>query len=56
MNKVLKSILCILKNATVIIPLIEGVVYSVRDLVNHKPVECQNEESNEEPTSTSSAC
>lgn len=52
MNKFLKAVLCILKNATVIIPLIEGVVYSVRDLVNHKPVECQNDES----TSTSSAC
>lgn len=46
MNKILKSILCILKNATIIIPLIEGVVYSVRDLVNHKPVECQNEKAN----------
>lgn len=43
MNKILKSILFILKNATIIIPLIEGVVYSVRDLVNHKPLECQDE-------------
>ena len=34
MNKVLKAILVILKNATIIIPLIEGVVYSVQKLVN----------------------
>lgn len=45
MNKFLKAVLCVLKNATVIIPLIEGVVYSVRDLVNpplHK--ECNHGE------------
>ncbi len=42
MNKLLKSVLCILKNATIIIPLIEGVVYSVRDLVNHEPVKCES--------------
>lgn len=29
-----KSILLILKNATIIIPLIEGVVYSVHDLLH----------------------
>lgn len=55
MNKILKSILCILKNATIIIPLIEGVVYSVRDLVNHKPVDCQNEKTNQRTTSSSFA-
>lgn len=34
MNKLLKAVLCILKNATIIIPLIEGVVHSVQRLVN----------------------
>lgn len=52
MNKFLKSVLCILKNATIIIPLIEGVVYSVRDLVNHEKVECKDVQS----TRSSSAC
>lgn len=34
MNKLLKAFLVILKNATIIIPLIEGVVHSVQKLVN----------------------
>ena len=44
MNNVLKAILCILKNATIIIPLIEGVVYSVQKLVN-SDLEQKNETS-----------
>lgn len=42
MNKVLKAILCILKNATIIIPLIEGVVHSVQSLVNQPLGDCKN--------------
>lgn len=42
MNRFLKSVLCILKNATVIIPLIEGVVYSIKALVNPKLEECKD--------------
>ena len=45
MNKILKSVLCILKNATIIIPLIEGVVYSIRDLVNPPIEKCDQNES-----------
>lgn len=44
MNRFLKSVLCILKNATVIIPLIEGVVYSIKALVNPKLEDCKNGE------------
>ena len=44
MNRFLKSVLCILKNATVIIPLIEGVVFSIKALVNPKLEDCKNEE------------
>lgn len=43
MNRFLKSVLCILKNATVIIPLIEGVVYSIKALVNPKLEECKDD-------------
>ncbi len=43
MNKFLKAVLCILKNATIIIPLIEGVVYSVRDLVNSPIEKCDKD-------------
>ena len=43
MNKFLKAVLCILKNATIIIPLIEGVVYSVRDLVNPPIEKCDQD-------------
>lgn len=43
MNKFLKAVLCILKNATIIIPLIEGVVYSVRDLVNPPIQKCDQD-------------
>ena len=42
MNKLLKAVLCILKNATIIIPLIEGVVHSVQRLVN-PDLEASNE-------------
>lgn len=35
MKKLLLAALCILKNSTIIIPLIEGVVYSIQNLVNH---------------------
>lgn len=42
MNKVLKAILCILKNATIIIPLIEGVVHSVQSLVNPPLDNCKD--------------
>lgn len=42
MNKVLKAILCILKNATIIIPLVEGVVHSVQKLVNPDLDECKD--------------
>lgn len=45
MNKVLKAILCILKNATIIIPLIEGVVHSVQSLVNQPLEDCKDVES-----------
>lgn len=51
MNKLLKAVLCILKNATIIIPLIEGVVYSVQKLVNP-----DLEASNENSSGASSAC
>lgn len=34
MNKIIKAVLCILKNATIVIPLVEGVVYSIQNLVN----------------------
>lgn len=34
MNRYIKLALSILKNATVIIPLIEGVVYAIQALVN----------------------
>lgn len=34
MNKILRAVLIILKNATIVVPLLEGVVYSIRDLVN----------------------
>ena len=44
MNRFLKSVLCILKNATVIIPLIEGVVYSIKALVNPKLEDCKDGE------------
>ena len=44
MNRFLKSVLCILKNATVIIPLIEGVVYSIKALVNPELEECKDDE------------
>ena len=44
MNKLLKAVLCILKNATIIIPLIEGVVHSVQKLVNPDLEQC-NEKS-----------
>lgn len=50
MNKLLKAVLCILKNATIIIPLIEGVVYSVQKLVNPDLEQC-----NEKSRSASSA-
>lgn len=40
MNKLLKAILCILKNATIVIPLIEGVVHSVQKLVNPDLEQC----------------
>lgn len=50
MNKVLKAILVILKNATIIIPLIEGVVCSIQKLVNPNL-----EERNETSRSASSA-
>ena len=50
MNKLLKAVLCILKNATIIIPLIEGVVHSVQKLVNP-----DLEQSNETSRSASSA-
>ncbi len=43
MNKFLKAVLCILKNATIIIPLIEGVVYSVCDLVNPPIEKCDKD-------------
>jgi hypothetical protein len=36
MNKLLKAVLCVLKNATIIIPLIEGVVHSIQNFVNPK--------------------
>ena len=49
MNKLLKAVLCILKNATIIIPLIEGVVYSVQKLLN------PNLEENNEKLSRSSS-
>lgn len=42
MNKVLKAILCILKNATIVIPLIEGVVHSVQSLVNPPLDDCKD--------------
>lgn len=42
MNKVLKAILCILKNATIIIPLMEGVVHSVQKLVNPDLDDCKD--------------
>lgn len=51
MNKFLKAILCILKNATIIIPLIEGVVYSFQKLVNP-----ELEEKDEISSGASSAC
>lgn len=44
MNRFLKSVLCILKNATIVIPLIEGVVHSIQSLVNPSLEKC-NEES-----------
>ena len=50
MNKFLKAILCILKNATIVIPLIEGVVHSVQKLVNPDLEQC-----NETSRSASSA-
>lgn len=50
MNKLLKAVLCILKNATIIIPLIEGVVHSVQKLVNPDLEQC-----NETSSSASSA-
>ena len=50
MNKFLKAILCILKNATIVIPLIEGVVHSVQKLVNPDLEHC-----NETSRSASSA-
>lgn len=50
MNKLLKAILCILKNATIVIPLIEGVVHSVQKLVNPDLEQC-----NETSRSASSA-
>lgn len=43
MNKFLKAVLCILKNATIVIPLIEGVVYSIRDLVNPPLDKCEGD-------------
>lgn len=43
MNKFLKAVLCILKNATIVIPLIEGVVHSVQSLVNPPLEKCENE-------------
>lgn len=36
MNKLLRAVLCILKNATIVIPLVEGVVHSVQALINPK--------------------
>lgn len=45
MNKVLKAILCILKNATIIIPLMEGVVHSFQKLVNPDLEDCKDAES-----------
>lgn len=48
MNKVLKLILCILKNATVIIPLIEGVVHSVQSLVNQPLEDCKDGKNTED--------
>lgn len=45
MNKLLKAVLCILKNATIIIPLIEGIVHSVQSLVNQPLDYCKDVES-----------
>jgi hypothetical protein len=36
MNKILRAAFCILKNATIIIPFIEGVVQSINNLVNYR--------------------
>lgn len=44
MNKFLKAILCILKNATIVIPLIEGVVHSVQSLVNPDLESCDGKD------------
>lgn len=54
MNRFLKSVLCILKNATVIIPLIEGVVYSIKALVNPKIEDCKDGE--DDFTGSSAQC
>lgn len=45
MNKILRAVLCILKNATIVIPLIEGVIYSIKDLTNAPVGKCDEKSS-----------
>lgn len=44
------SILLIIKNATVVIPVIEGIIYSIIDLIQFKKKEQKNAEERLKPT------